>query len=77
MNKLIMTPLLCSSFLFLLACGSSETNSGTPKQDAAKQVPKTISHKAIVLKRLPNSMNRGLAPACLTSVYWLQSVRDN
>ena len=36
MNKLIMTPLLCSSFLFLLACGSNETNSKTPEQDAAQ-----------------------------------------
>ncbi|MCY6413050.1 PQQ-dependent sugar dehydrogenase [Acinetobacter sp. VNH17] len=36
MNKLIMTPLLCSSFLFLLACGSNETNSKTPEQGVAQ-----------------------------------------
>ena len=36
MIKWMATPFLCSSFLFLLACGSSETNSGTPKQDAAQ-----------------------------------------
>ncbi|MDH0032689.1 MULTISPECIES: PQQ-dependent sugar dehydrogenase [unclassified Acinetobacter] len=36
MNKLIMTPLLCSGFLFLLACGSNETNSKTPEQEVAQ-----------------------------------------
>ncbi|MDM1018732.1 PQQ-dependent sugar dehydrogenase [Acinetobacter sp. VNK23] len=36
MNKLIMTPLLCSSFLFLLACGSNETNSKTPEQEVVQ-----------------------------------------
>ena len=36
MIKWMATPFLCSSFLFLLACGSSEINSGTPKQDAAQ-----------------------------------------
>ena len=44
MNKLIMMPLLCSSFLFLLACGSNKTNSKTLEQDVAQaNTQKTIS----------------------------------
>lgn len=44
MNKLIMMPLLCSSFLFLLACGSSKTNSKTLEQEVAQaNTQKTIS----------------------------------
>ena len=44
MNKLIMTPLLCSSFLFLLACGSNKTNSKTLEQEVAQaNTQKTIS----------------------------------
>lgn len=44
MNKLIMMPLLCSSFLFLLACGSNKTNSKTLEQEVAQaNTQKTIS----------------------------------
>ena len=44
MNKLIMMPLLCSSFLFLLACGSKKTNSKTLEQEMAQaNTQKTIS----------------------------------
>ena len=44
MNKLIMVPLLCSSFLFLLACGSNKTNSKTLEQEVAQaNTQKTIS----------------------------------
>ncbi|ENX18439.1 hypothetical protein F895_00054 [Acinetobacter sp. CIP 64.2] len=37
MNKLLMTPLLCSSFLFLLACGPNHTNSKPPENNTAQQ----------------------------------------
>ena len=44
MNKLIMMPLLCSSFLFLRACGSNKTNSKTLEQEVAQaNTQKTIS----------------------------------
>lgn len=44
MNKLIMMPLLCSSFLFLLACGSNKNNSKTLEQEVAQaNTQKTIS----------------------------------
>lgn len=37
MNKVLITPLICSSFLFLLACGSNNTNSKTPDQNTEQQ----------------------------------------
>ncbi|WP_333975681.1 PQQ-dependent sugar dehydrogenase [Acinetobacter colistiniresistens] len=43
MNKLLMTPLLCSSFLFLLACGPNNTNSKPPENNTAQQSsPQTL-----------------------------------
>ena len=49
MNKLIMMPLLCSSFLFLLACGSNKTNSKTLEQEVAQaNTQKTISQSYCV-----------------------------
>ncbi|ENX35906.1 hypothetical protein F889_00605 [Acinetobacter colistiniresistens] len=43
MNKLLMTPLLCSSFLFLLACGPNNTNSKLPENNTAQQSsPQTL-----------------------------------
>ncbi|UUM28246.1 PQQ-dependent sugar dehydrogenase [Acinetobacter colistiniresistens] len=43
MNKLLMTPLLCSSFLFLLACGPNHTNSKPPENNTAQQSsPQTL-----------------------------------
>ncbi|MBJ9956782.1 PQQ-dependent sugar dehydrogenase [Acinetobacter courvalinii] len=41
MNKVLITPLICSSFLFLLACGSNNTNSKTPDQNAEQQTSST------------------------------------
>ncbi|MCH7335630.1 PQQ-dependent sugar dehydrogenase [Acinetobacter sp. NIPH 2699] len=41
MIKLLATPLVCGSFLFLLACGSNNTNSKTPEQSTAQQTSKT------------------------------------
>jgi glucose/arabinose dehydrogenase len=37
MNKLLMTPLLCSGFLFLLACGPNNTNSQPPENNSTQQ----------------------------------------
>ncbi|EPG42683.1 hypothetical protein F907_00107 [Acinetobacter colistiniresistens] len=43
MNKLLMTPLLCSSFLFLLACGPNNTNSKPSENNTAQQSsPQTL-----------------------------------
>ncbi|MCH7313832.1 PQQ-dependent sugar dehydrogenase [Acinetobacter sp. ANC 3882] len=36
MNKLLMTPVLYSGILFLVACGSNESNSKTPEQNIAQ-----------------------------------------
>ena len=44
MIKWMATPFLCSSFLFLLACGSNKTNSKTLEQEVAQaNTQKTIS----------------------------------
>lgn len=36
MNKLLVTPLMCSSFLFLLACNPNPANSKAPEQNAGQ-----------------------------------------
>ncbi|RZF56714.1 PQQ-dependent sugar dehydrogenase [Acinetobacter halotolerans] len=46
MMKLLATPLLCGSFLFLFACGSNNTNSKTPEQSAAQQSAKKATQQA-------------------------------
>lgn len=45
MNKVLITPLICSSFLFLLACGPNNTNSKTPDQNAEQQTSSTTAQQ--------------------------------
>ena len=45
MNKVLITPLICSSFLFLLACGPNNTNSKIPDQNAEQQTSSTTAQQ--------------------------------
>lgn len=46
MNKRLMTPVLCSSFLFLLACGANNSNSKTPDgMDTQQTSTQTVAQK--------------------------------
>lgn len=47
MMKRLAAPLLCSSFFFLMACGSNNTNSKSPEQNTTAKTEQTSGAKQV------------------------------